>query len=768
MDNEDLSASHWDDVYTGSDPSPFQSKLPNILQSDEFAPPSYDDDDDDDDDGDEDKDKDQVDEENQKPEQHHESYDYSSHTSNFNPADNTDNDHQAQINHHLHPTDTVNTSTFGDYNDPSNQYPTTTQSPVSTNFHDNASTEATKSINNEATRAKNQNLLSSLTKDIEDDGISNLANSAFGTISQTVNHVGKDDSLFNVMEDNKFNDFSAGTIGSSSSGDHHQQQPAKKYNSLPVKMYRAPRVRRNKLATTTSKNGEEKSSNTPENGTVATKIEGTENLGPLGEALNNKLKLEEKESNTKDAPLSRGAKLVQEVDAPLYNLQKPSQVSPTHKSLTDNPELSNQIGDFFSKKQQEKMEQRLTKPEPEGVTEKLEVYVGDPTKVGDITSAHIVYTVRAATESNLLNSSEVVVTRRYKDFRWLYHQLQSNNPGYIIPPPPLKQAVGRFNEQFIESRRFALEKMLQKISVSPVLQKDPDFLMFLQSNNFSNEAKEREKLTGSGASSAGDDYDMGGSSGSGSGAGGFMSALGGAFSFTAKVTDQDDFFLDQKAYVEDLDMYLKSFYKNFELIVQQRNELSNVTEEFANAVQSLADIETSKDSNNLLSAFSHTHHRIKELLERQSMQDLITLGSVLDEYIRILGSIRAVFAQRHKALVASTNSEHELSKKQVALEKFTRNYRNQVDKIEAMKNEVASYETKSSGLKQKFEELSATIKKELNRFEFEKIEDFRNAVETFLESLIESQKEAIELWETFYEREKLDEVDNINFEETDS
>ena len=53
----------------------------------------------------------------------------------------------------------------------------------------------------------------------------------------------------------------------------------------------------------------------------------------------------------------------------------------------------------------------------------------------------------------------------------------------------------------------------------------------------------------------------------------------------------------------------------------------------------------------------------------------------------------------------------------------------------------------------KFNLISETIKSELERFEFEKIDDFRNSVEIFIESSIESQKEAIELWETFYERE---------------
>jgi len=41
------------------------------------------------------------------------------------------------------------------------------------------------------------------------------------------------------------------------------------------------------------------------------------------------------------------------------------------------------------------------------------------------------------------------------------------------------------------------------------------------------------------------------------------------------------------------------------------------------------------------------------------------------------------------------------------------------------------------------------MRNELDRFEREKVEDFKSAVETFLESAVEAQKELIELWETF-------------------
>lgn len=83
--------------------------------------------------------------------------------------------------------------------------------------------------------------------------------------------------------------------------------------------------------------------------------------------------------------------------------------------------------------------------------------------------------------------------RRYRDFLWLYNTLHSNNPGIVVPPPPEKQAVGRFETNFVESRRAALEKMLNKIAAHPTLQLDGDLKLFLESESFNVDVKHKER-----------------------------------------------------------------------------------------------------------------------------------------------------------------------------------------------------------------------------------------------------------------------------------
>ena len=140
--------------------------------------------------------------------------------------------------------------------------------------------------------------------------------------------------------------------------------------------------------------------------------------------------------------------------------------------------------------------QRQTQPSvsvEQAAKPSFSISVGDPHKVGDLTSSHTEYSVTTKTTSKGYRNPEFTVSRRYRDFLWLYNQLHNNNPGVIIPPPPEKQAVGRFDADFVESRRAALERMLNKSAAHPVLQHDSDLKLFLESEAFNMDIKNKER-----------------------------------------------------------------------------------------------------------------------------------------------------------------------------------------------------------------------------------------------------------------------------------
>mmetsp|Transcript_4502 Transcript_4502/g.5326 ORF Transcript_4502/g.5326 Transcript_4502/m.5326 type:complete len:667 (-) Transcript_4502:674-2674(-) len=571
-------------------------------------------------------------------------------------------------------------------------------------------------------------LLSELTHGAEEDQLESLMRSP--------ENIKPSESLFNEKDS---------PIKPSTSVSNNQQVSPKRVASLKTSKYKPTRLRKFSSKTVVQHLGNENNTK--------------ESLGPLGEPTEAVSDKEHATSNGNDESQNNNNNkdlLVQQLDAPLYDIDNGTKNEPRkldqsgHKSSSnDDSNVANTVN----------------------VRSSLEISVGDPMKVGDITNAHIVYSIKTKNkkpDSQLFpqGSDTFIVSRRYKDFRWIYHQLQNNHPGKIIPPPPTKQTyIGRFNENFIENRRLSLEKMLNKISHSPSLQEDPDFIMFLVSEDFSNESKEREKLSGSGASLQNDEFLDNESNSSntdpsnpitvGSNAGGFMSSI---FSMSQKIEEPDEYFTQKKEYIESLEHNLRVFYKSIELINTQRQEMAGLVDEISLTIDELASLEILKVTSDLLNAFSDVQLKLKENLDRINLQDQLTLGFTIEEYLRIIGSIKYVFESRSKIYQQYYNFNQEYIKKQAQLNKLNKKFKVQGDKASNLNFEVDKLKAKVQTFEKKFNLISETIKLELERFEFEKIDDFRNSVEIFIESSIESQKEAIELWETFYERENLSKI----------
>ncbi|KAF8939239.1 hypothetical protein BGZ58_010322 [Dissophora ornata] len=71
--------------------------------------------------------------------------------------------------------------------------------------------------------------------------------------------------------------------------------------------------------------------------------------------------------------------------------------------------------------------------------------------------------------STFTQGVSVTVERRYSQFEWLYERLANKFGALILPPLPEKQYAGRFSEEFIERRRRALERFLNRLVRHPVL-----------------------------------------------------------------------------------------------------------------------------------------------------------------------------------------------------------------------------------------------------------------------------------------------------------
>ncbi|KAL1902758.1 Vacuolar protein sorting-associated protein vps5 [Sporothrix stenoceras] len=360
------------------------------------------------------------------------------------------------------------------------------------------------------------------------------------------------------------------------------------------------------------------------------------------------------------------------------------------------------------------------------------ITVGDPHKVGGATGSHIEYSVKTKTTSKAYKQGEFVVNRRYRDFLWLYNQLHANSPGVVVPPPPEKQAMGRFESNFVESRRAALEKMLNKAAAHPTLQHDGDLKLFLESEAFNVDVKHKERK----------EPNLGESKG-------IMSSLGINVGGGVKFVEQDDWFHDRKIYLDALENQLKALLKAMDTMVNQRKAMAEAAGEFASSLHALSTVELSPGLSGPLEALSDLQETIRDVYDRQAQQDVLTFGITIDEYIRLIGSIKQAFSQRQKAFYSWHTADAELQKRKASQDKLLRQGKSQQDRLNQINAEVADAEKKVHQARLLFEDMGRLMRNELDRFEKEKVEDFKSGVETFLESSVEAQKELIEKWETF-------------------
>ncbi|KAF9089025.1 Vacuolar protein sorting-associated protein 5 [Mortierella sp. AD031] len=362
----------------------------------------------------------------------------------------------------------------------------------------------------------------------------------------------------------------------------------------------------------------------------------------------------------------------------------------------------------------------------------FDITVGEPQKIGDVINPHIVYKVHIKTNSTAFKSSDFTVQRRYRDFLWLYNQLTTHNPGVIVPPVSEKHALGRFQDEFVESRRIALERCLRKMTAHPMLYGDPDLKLFLESESLVAEIKEKRQDSSKGFMTK------------------FGETLSSATTFT-KVHETDEWFESRRTQLDVLDGQLKSLLKAIEAIIKQRRDLGAASSEFGESIVSLAGTELNKPLANSLLVLGNLKIRIKELHDRQAHMDVLTLEHTVDEYIRTIGSIKITFMTRAKFNQTLVQAQNDLSKKRANFEKMNQPSRKtKPERIQQLQQEISEAEQRCDTVKRDFEEISTLIRQEFDRFDREKVEDFKQSVEAFLASMVKHQREIVGLWENYF------------------
>ncbi|KAM7159298.1 sorting nexin-1 isoform 1-T1 [Molossus nigricans] len=370
----------------------------------------------------------------------------------------------------------------------------------------------------------------------------------------------------------------------------------------------------------------------------------------------------------------------------------------------------------------------------------LTVGITDPEKIGDGMNAYVAYKVTTQTSLPMFRSKQFAVKRRFSDFLGLYEKLSEKHSqnGFIVPPPPEKSLIGMTkvkvgkedssSAEFLEKRRAALERYLQRIVNHPTMLQDPDVREFL-------EKEELPRAVGTQALSGAGLLKM------------FNKATDAVSKMTIKMNESDIWFEEKLQEVECEEQRLRKLHAVVETLVNHRKELALNTAQFAKSLAMLGSSEDNTALSRALSQLAEVEEKIEQLHQEQANNDFFLLAELLSDYIRLLAIVRAAFDQRMKTWQRWQDAQATLQKKREAEARLL--WANKPDKLQQAKDEIVEWESRVTQYERDFERISTVVRKEVIRFEKEKSKDFRNHVIKYLETLLYSQQQLAKYWEAF-------------------
>ncbi|KAM0748347.1 Vps5-domain-containing protein [Meredithblackwellia eburnea MCA 4105] len=367
-----------------------------------------------------------------------------------------------------------------------------------------------------------------------------------------------------------------------------------------------------------------------------------------------------------------------------------------------------------------------TKGEAGALGQSFIISVGDPQTVGNafnVAAQHTVYTVRTQTTSPAFRKKDFSVLRRFSHFLWLFDALTLNNPGVIVPGMPEKSALGRFGAEFVENRRSGLQAALMKIVSHPMLVGDPDLRLFLESDTFSVDIKQRRIESPSEGS-------------------GFLASWTNSIS-GPKFVEFDEYFDNRRQTLDTFEVQLKGLLSSITNAAKYRAALHQSYGELQSALIGLSLCDLSGPLRSVLEKGAALQKRLLELGDEQlaSEEQIGGLTAVAEGYARLCGSVKLVFGARIKAYHAWQAADLNFRKAAAAHEKAKKSGRAHGEMLGLSLGETADAERKMMDAKQDFEDVSKLTKAEMARFDKEKIDDFKRAVAVYADGMVSRQRE---------------------------
>ncbi|XP_010889434.2 sorting nexin-7 isoform X2 [Esox lucius] len=326
----------------------------------------------------------------------------------------------------------------------------------------------------------------------------------------------------------------------------------------------------------------------------------------------------------------------------------------------------------------------------------------------------ITYRVLTKTTRSEFDNSEYEVRRRYQDFLWLKGKLEEAHPTLIVHPLPekfvVKGMVERFNGDFIETRKNALHRFLNRVADHPILSCSEDFKVFLTAQELASYKKQGP---------------------------GLLSRMGETVRAVANsvrgVKNRPEEFTAMQLYVEAFSNKISSLDKVTQRIVKEQKEYLGELKEFGPIYTLWSGSE--EELVGPLKGVAGCIERCCKETEEQVNQLSDTLVPTLHEYVLCSESLKAVLRRRD-----NIQAEFEAKNEALATKK--------VDQ-DALKEET-------DRLEDRVEWANSALKGDWGRWQRCMRGDLKSAFITTAQKNIDYYEKCQAVWETFLLSQRMD------------
>jgi sorting nexin-1/2 len=361
------------------------------------------------------------------------------------------------------------------------------------------------------------------------------------------------------------------------------------------------------------------------------------------------------------------------------------------------------------------------------------------------------YRITTKTTLAIFKKPEFTVNRRFSDFLGLHAKLIQKylHLGIIVPSPPEKDAVSMAKVKisskeddrpadFIDRRRSLLERYLNRLAQHDKLVEDPDVRDFLEIPNELPKSKDTQALSGAGVLRA------------------FSSISTSVTKLTAKTSEQDQWFEEKHTLIIEYQTHLKKMYNQLNTLFIQRKEAGHSIKQFAASLNHLATTEEHSLLSSALIELANLQEKLDQINNEYTLKEYSIITELIKEYISLLDMVQLAFHERIKIHQTWLNAEDTLKRKRETKTKLEQSPKS-ADKLPQAEKEIYDWEGKVEHGKQQFENISKTIKEEMESFEQTRINDFKKGIDQYLKSLLEQQEKLLQVWEGY-----LPEANKIN------